>query len=184
MPQSDVFREIPYSPGWERFVREVDGGSHENGEHPHQVGYFWLCGSCCRTMTVVTEKGWTSEPCHYRPRPARLPEKPLSAGELHQDRSREWSTQRKLQSQRIACSRRPWFSARSSRRAPGRIEAAETIMAFVVHANQRQRKDSRPSRRQEFLIVDHPSICFEGVLTSLFIPDQSSPSIVRAISME
>jgi len=39
------------------FVREVDGCSHENGEHRHQVGYFWLCGSCCRTMTVVTEKG-------------------------------------------------------------------------------------------------------------------------------
>ena len=40
------------------FVKEVDDGSHENGnEHPHQLGYFWLCGSCCRTMTVIAEKG-------------------------------------------------------------------------------------------------------------------------------
>ena len=40
------------------FVKEVDDDSHENGgDHPHQVGYFWLCGSCCRTMTIVTEKG-------------------------------------------------------------------------------------------------------------------------------
>ena len=39
------------------FVREVDGGSHENGEHAHQVAYFWLCGSCCRTMAVIAEKG-------------------------------------------------------------------------------------------------------------------------------
>jgi hypothetical protein len=39
-------------------VKEVDGGSHENGrEHPHQLGYFWLCGSCCRTLTIVAEKG-------------------------------------------------------------------------------------------------------------------------------
>ena len=61
---------------------------------------------------------------------------------------------------------------------------AETIVAFAVRGNQGQRKDSRLSGRQEFLIVDHPSICFEGVLTSLVIPYQSLPSIVRAISME
>jgi len=40
------------------FVKEVEGTSHDNGwQHPHQPAYFWLCGRCCRTMTVVAEKG-------------------------------------------------------------------------------------------------------------------------------
>jgi hypothetical protein len=40
------------------FVKDLDDGCHNDGtERHHQVVYFWLCGSCCRTMTVVTEKG-------------------------------------------------------------------------------------------------------------------------------
>lgn len=40
------------------FVKEVDGDSHDSGrKHSHKPAYFWLCGSCCRTMTVVAKDG-------------------------------------------------------------------------------------------------------------------------------
>lgn len=40
------------------FVKEVDVDVNDGGkEHSHKLAYFWLCGSCCRTMTVVAEKG-------------------------------------------------------------------------------------------------------------------------------
>ena len=40
------------------FVKEIDGGADDGSpEQSHKLGYFWLCGSCCRTMTVVSEKG-------------------------------------------------------------------------------------------------------------------------------
>jgi len=41
------------------FVKELDDGYHaeDGGEHHHRLGYFWLCGSCCRSMTVIAEKG-------------------------------------------------------------------------------------------------------------------------------
>ena len=39
------------------FVKEVDVGFDDGGkEHSHKPAYFWLCGSCCRTMTVVAER--------------------------------------------------------------------------------------------------------------------------------
>jgi hypothetical protein len=40
------------------FVKEIDAGLSEGSTaHSHQLSYFWLCGSCCRTMTVRSEKG-------------------------------------------------------------------------------------------------------------------------------
>jgi len=40
------------------FVKEVDGDSRGDGRgHSHEVHYLWLCNSCCRTMTVIAEKG-------------------------------------------------------------------------------------------------------------------------------
>jgi hypothetical protein len=40
------------------FVTEVEGDSHTKGHaRPRQFRYVWLCNSCCRTMTVVVEKG-------------------------------------------------------------------------------------------------------------------------------
>ena len=40
------------------FVREVEGDpSGDIRGHSRQPHYFWLCNSCCRTMTVIAEKG-------------------------------------------------------------------------------------------------------------------------------
>lgn len=40
------------------FVKEVsDLPCDGSTEHSHKLAYFWLCKSCCRTMTVVAEKG-------------------------------------------------------------------------------------------------------------------------------
>lgn len=40
------------------FVKEVNDSSRRDGnQRPHQPAYFWLCGSCCRTMTVIVEEG-------------------------------------------------------------------------------------------------------------------------------
>lgn len=40
------------------FVKELEDASHDRARHgPHQPVYFWLCDLCCRTMTVVAEKG-------------------------------------------------------------------------------------------------------------------------------
>lgn len=41
------------------FVKEVDGGGREGNGSPrsHKLAYFWLCGSCCRTMTVIVQDG-------------------------------------------------------------------------------------------------------------------------------
>jgi hypothetical protein len=40
------------------FVMEVEGAPRSGGSgRSRQPHYFWLCNSCCRTMTVVTEKG-------------------------------------------------------------------------------------------------------------------------------
>ena len=40
------------------FVKEVDVGFGDGGtEDSHKPAYFWLCDCCCRTMTVVAEKG-------------------------------------------------------------------------------------------------------------------------------
>ena len=40
------------------FVTEVEA-VHQGSisEHGRQRQYFWLCSSCCRTMTVIVEKG-------------------------------------------------------------------------------------------------------------------------------
>jgi len=40
------------------FVKEVRVDTPSDGNRgSRQLHYFWLCNSCCRTMTVVAEKG-------------------------------------------------------------------------------------------------------------------------------
>ncbi len=40
------------------FVKEVPVDSPSDGKGlARQLQYFWLCNSCCRTMTLTTEKG-------------------------------------------------------------------------------------------------------------------------------
>lgn len=40
------------------FVKEVESGARVDGEgHSRQLHYFWLCKSCCRSMTVIVENG-------------------------------------------------------------------------------------------------------------------------------
>jgi hypothetical protein len=40
------------------FVKEVEGDPRDDGRgHSHELHYFWLCNSCCRTMTVIAENG-------------------------------------------------------------------------------------------------------------------------------
>jgi len=40
------------------FVTEVEAVHHSSiREHGRQRQYFWLCSSCCRTMTLTVEKG-------------------------------------------------------------------------------------------------------------------------------
>jgi len=54
------------------FVKELDDGYHEDGgEHHHRLGYFWLCGSCCRSMSVIAEKGKGVRAVPSRPQPPR-----------------------------------------------------------------------------------------------------------------
>ena len=40
------------------FVTDLggDGKSNTSGDE-RRLEYFWLCSSCCRTMTVIVEKG-------------------------------------------------------------------------------------------------------------------------------
>ncbi len=42
------------------FVKEIQvqvDSPSDGKELSRQLRYFWLCNSCCRTMTVTTEKG-------------------------------------------------------------------------------------------------------------------------------
>jgi hypothetical protein len=40
------------------FVKEVETNACNDGNGlRRQLRYFWLCGVCCRSMTVVVEKG-------------------------------------------------------------------------------------------------------------------------------
>jgi len=40
------------------FVTEVEADYQSSASgRAHQRQYFWLCNSCCRTMTVIAEKG-------------------------------------------------------------------------------------------------------------------------------
>ncbi len=39
------------------FVIEGEGGSQLEHGRSRELRYFWLCNTCCRTMTVVAEKG-------------------------------------------------------------------------------------------------------------------------------
>ena len=40
------------------FVKEVPADFSSNGNGlTRQLHCFWLCNSCCRTMTVITERG-------------------------------------------------------------------------------------------------------------------------------
>lgn len=40
------------------FVTEVENDDmSDTCGYEHQLQYFWLCSSCCRSMTVVLEKG-------------------------------------------------------------------------------------------------------------------------------
>lgn len=39
------------------FVKEITDGSESNGKRrPNQHAYFWLCGPCSRTLTVVVDQ--------------------------------------------------------------------------------------------------------------------------------
>ena len=40
------------------FVKEVENDARSSGNGLcRQLRYFWLCGVCCRTLTVIVEKG-------------------------------------------------------------------------------------------------------------------------------
>jgi hypothetical protein len=40
------------------FIEEIEALPASDGKKPsRQVHYHWLCNSCCRTMTIVAEKG-------------------------------------------------------------------------------------------------------------------------------
>ena len=39
------------------FIKEVEGGPRDGRVRSRQVRYCWLCDSCRRTMTVITEPG-------------------------------------------------------------------------------------------------------------------------------
>ena len=57
------------------FVKEVAGDPCVDGRrHPRQLCYFWLCNSCCRTLTVIVEKGKGVRvaPLPTSPTPARV----------------------------------------------------------------------------------------------------------------
>ena len=75
------------------FVSEVEDGSQDDHSgRSHQLGYRWLCGSCCRTLTIVAEKG---RGARLMPRPAvatLFSEKPASAEELDKNGSGKRNT--------------------------------------------------------------------------------------------
>ncbi len=40
------------------FVKEIEvDPTGDARTHSRQLHYYWLCNSCCRTMTVIAEKG-------------------------------------------------------------------------------------------------------------------------------
>ena len=39
------------------FIKEVEGAPRNGRAHSRQLWYFWLCDSCCRTMTIIIETG-------------------------------------------------------------------------------------------------------------------------------
>ena len=39
------------------FVTEVEADYRSGAGETRRRQYFWLCNSCCRTMTIVAEKG-------------------------------------------------------------------------------------------------------------------------------
>lgn len=40
------------------FVKEIDCVPEGDGNaRAHKLAYFWLCNSCCRTLTVIVQKG-------------------------------------------------------------------------------------------------------------------------------
>jgi len=44
------------------FVTELEADYQSSATgRPHQRQYFWLCNSCCRTMTVIAEKGKSAQ---------------------------------------------------------------------------------------------------------------------------
>ena len=60
------------------FVKEVDVGFDDGGkEHSHKPAYFWLCGSCCRTMTVVARERARSQAYSARGAVPATSQKPL-----------------------------------------------------------------------------------------------------------
>ena len=54
------------------FVTEVEGDCQGSHRHERTVEYFWLCSSCCGTMTIAVEKG-------KRPQVVALPERAPAA---------------------------------------------------------------------------------------------------------
>ena len=39
------------------FVKQLEGDCDSAARPERQREYFWLCNSCCRTLTIVVEKG-------------------------------------------------------------------------------------------------------------------------------
>ena len=54
------------------FVAEAENDVSDTCGYEHQLQYFWLCSSCCRSMTVALEKG-------KRPQVVPLPESGTAA---------------------------------------------------------------------------------------------------------
>jgi hypothetical protein len=70
------------------FVKEIDACfSHGSTAHSHQLSYFWLCGSCCRTMTITTEKGKGVRVVPLRPPATGASAKSINGDEMHKSGS-------------------------------------------------------------------------------------------------
>ncbi len=39
------------------FIKEIDAGAGDGRARSREIRYCWLCDSCRRTMTVITERG-------------------------------------------------------------------------------------------------------------------------------
>jgi hypothetical protein len=66
------------------FAKQLEDSSRDHhGEHPHQIAYFWLCGSCCRTMTVAIDKEHQIGLAPLPTAAATFSHGPAAAPELH-----------------------------------------------------------------------------------------------------
>ena len=40
------------------FIREIEvDPTSDAKKHSRQLHYYWLCNSCCRTMTIISDRG-------------------------------------------------------------------------------------------------------------------------------